>query len=136
MKKIIICMLLALSLCTAALADEMMVHITSVCPDPNHVGTQWAAEYYIGDLRVYDGSIVDLDAAKYDLYTLIGDYDASPETGYAEDVLNVTQTRLDEGFSVEQYLTVKENQGRYRDYWCEWYITYTFIPIGGGIALN
>ena len=124
MKKLV-CIALALVLlfASSALGESMLVHITAVCYDLNHVGTNWQGLFSIGDLQVFDGDIVDLDVAKYLFYSEIGEYDATPDIGFVENEFNVTASRLLKGFTVEQMLTVSENQGMYRNYWNEWYIT-------------
>lgn len=137
MKKIVCAVLaLVLLMATSALGESMLVHITAVCYDLNHVGTNWQGYFSIGDLQVFDGDIVDLDVAKYLIYSEIGEYDATPDIGCVENEFNVTQNRLLKGFTVEQMLTVAENQGMYRDYWTEWYVTYEFIPVGYAYVLN
>ena len=137
MKKFLAAALVLMLLCTPlALADNMMVHITAICDDPNHVGTYWQGLYAIGDLEIHDGDVIDLDVAKYEFYTEIGEYDSSPDIGSADTLYNVTENRLLKGFTVEQYVTVTENKGVYKGYWTEWYVRYDFIPVGYGVTLH
>ena len=138
MKKLISLLLAALLAlgCTGAVAENMIVHIHALCYDLNHIGTKWQAAYSIGGLEVYDGMVLDMEAATYDFHTEIGEYDTTPDIGTADSSFNVTASRLSKGFTVEQYLTVTENKGVYKDYWCEWYITYEFTPVGAAYVLN
>ncbi len=122
--------------CSSALADKMIVHITALCWDTNHVGTQWEGYYSIGGMQVFDGDLVDLKKGSYTFYTEIGDYESSPDVGSVETDFNVTSTRLKNGFSVEQYLTVTEDRGSYKGYWCEWFVYYDFIPVGTATVLH
>ena len=138
MKKIVALTLVLLMLLTAssALAEKMIVHITALCYDTNHLGTRWAGSFRMGDVELMDGMILDLVPAQYEFYTEIGEYDSSPEVGYADDMYNVTKNRLQNGFTVEQYLTVTENKGIYKGYWCEWYVYLTFSPVGNATVLH
>jgi len=138
MKKFVAMLLLAVMLfsCSSAMAERMVVHITSLCYDTNRVGTKWAGTYMIGDTQIVDGMVVDLIPGEYQFYTEIGEYDMSPDIGVADTMYNVTANRLEKGFTVEQYLTVTENKGVYKGYWCEWYIYLDFSPIGDAMVLQ
>lgn len=131
MKKTIAALLAVLMLltCAGACAESFMVHVTAICWDTNHVGTDWQGYWSVGGAQFYDGDIIEFFPGKYEFYTEIASIESSPDIGFADTEFNVTQNRLEKGFSVEQYLTVSEDKGSYKDYWCEWYITYEFTPV-------
>lgn len=138
MKKIV-ALALVLALClgvTSALADRMMVHVYALCYDTNHVGSEWNGYYSVGGYQVYDGDVVELNVDSYDFLTQIYDNDSVPDYGEALDTFKVTANRLNKGFTVEQYLTVTEDRGSYKDYWCEWYVYYEFTPVGNAWVIN
>lgn len=125
---LVICLVL---ICGTASAEWMMVRITAKCADTNHVGASWYGVYSMGGAELRDGDIVDLVEGTYDFTTQIYDSDAKPDVGEATDSCKVTANKLNKGFSVSQYLTVTEDRGYYKNYWCEWYITYEFEPVTG-----
>ena len=136
MKKVVILVLLISLFATGAFADNMMVHISALCYDLNHVGYNWAGNFMIGDIQVRDGDVIDLYPGKYTFYAAMGEYDSTPDIGYAENVYNITDSRLRKGFTAEQIVQVYEDKGSYANYWCEWYIEYEFIPIGDAYYLT
>jgi len=138
MKKLVaIILTVALLLCSvSAVAERMMVHIYALCYDTNHVGTDWAGNYYIGGYQIYDGDVVDLVVDSYDIYTIIFDGDRVPDFGEVTTSYKVTSSRLNKGFTVEQYLTVTEDNGMYKGYWNEWYVYYEFTPVGDYYVIN
>lgn len=133
MKKFIALVIVLLLAAAPAMADFMVVHMTSVCYDPNHVGTKWQAQYSVGGNQIFDGDIVEFFPGQYEFYTVIGEYDTTPDIGETVSTFNVTANRLTKGFTVEQVVTVTENHGVYKDYWTEWYVTYQFIPVPGAV---
>ena len=138
MKKLV-ALILALALClcaSASLADRMMVHVYALCYDTNHVGSVWAGNYYIGGVQVYDGDVIDLDMDSYEFYTQIYDGDTVPDMGEVVSTNKVSASRLSKGFTVKQYLTVTEDKGSYKDYWCEWYIYYELTPVADAYVIH
>ena len=137
MKKILcLALVLAFAFSAAASAESMLVHISAICYDANHVGKDWKGYFSIGDYQIFDGDVIELDMAKYILYSEITDYDATPDVGFAEKSVNVTRSRLEKGFTVDQVLTVQENQGAYTGYWTEWYVSFSFTPVSGAWVLD
>jgi len=137
MKKVLCLVLVLLIAFTAsAAAESFLVHISAICYDTNHVGKDWKGYFSIGGMQIFDGDVVELDMAKYEVYTEITDYDATPDIGYVQEKYNVTQNRLMKGFSIDQVVTVMENQGGYSGYWTEWYVSYTFIPVSNTWVLD
>lgn len=132
---IVLAAVLCLS-CAAALADNMIVHITAVCYDENHVGLNWAGAYSIGGMEITDGQVIDLYPQTYEVTATLGEYDRSPDIGTETNSFKVTANRLNNGFTVQQRVVVSENKGYYKDYWCEWYIYYDFSPVGNAIVLH
>ena len=137
MKKLICLVLVfAFMLSAGAMAESMLVHISAVNWDTNYVGKEWVGTFSIGGTKICDGDVVELGMGKYDLYTEIADMDSKPDVGSEQKTVNITENRLIKGFSVDQVITVAENQGFYSGYWTEWYVTYTFIPVTGAWVLD
>lgn len=108
----------------------MTVRITAVCEDYNHVGDEWYLYSALDGNEIQDGDTLYMYAgSKFDLYTQMTEYDVSgSDVGYYDDQYSLSKTKLNKGFVIDQVVYVYEDKGVYKDYWCEWYVTYEFIP--------
>ena len=117
-------------------SENMIVHITALCYDTNHVGNKWTSAYFINETEILDGDILTLSAGKYDFSAEIVDNDSTPDIGTNVISYNVTANRLTKGFTVQFVVNVEENTGLYKGYWNEWYIYYDFMPVGDAVVLH
>lgn len=138
MKKVIaLCLLALMALAgTAAFAAPagctMRVVITPTCADYNHVGDEWYEYYELNGYEMFRGDVIDFYVG--DEFTLLSrmsekDMFGNYDIGECIEAYRVDPTMIRNGFTIDQYLTVSEDSGVYRDYWCEWYIHFEFIPV-------
>ena len=115
----------------APTTGDMQIFITATCYDYNHVGNDWVEYYELNGYQLLDGDMITLTRGdKLNLYSQITETDIlSDDVGWTEDDYDVTAKMIREGFTIDQYLTVEEDSGIYSGYWCEWYITFEFVPV-------
>lgn len=138
MKKLIcvICLIAFLLPCFqtafAVTGQNMMVTITATCYDYNHVGDEWYEYYALNGYEMVSGDTVYFQYGdSFELYSQITENDVLiDDVGYYSEVYYINDyTLLNQGFTIDQYLTVQEDSGFYSGNWCEWYIHYEFIPV-------
>ncbi|MDD3921061.1 MAG: peptidoglycan-binding protein [Eubacteriales bacterium] len=107
----------------------MTVTISSSCSGYNHVGNSWSKYYSLNDQSASSGSKVEIVLGQsLAIYTKITESDSSPDVGSAKEDVEITQDYFDNGFTITQKVTVKENKGRYSGNKAIWTVTYTFAP--------
>ncbi len=108
---------------------RMTVTLSSVCSGYNHVGENWSRYYSINGKSISSGDTLDIVLGEsLSIYTKITEKDTSPDVGSAQEDVEITQEYFDDGFTVTQKVSVKENKGRYSGNKAYWTVTYTFAP--------
>ncbi len=110
-------------------ARKMTVTIACSCSGYNHVGGNWSKYYSINGVKVSSGDRVELILGEsMVLYSKITEQDKSPDVGSVKETIEITQEFFDNGFTITQKVTVKEDMGRYAGCKAVWTVTYTFAP--------
>lgn len=131
---LVLAMLFALqvfALAYAAQPVQMQVTITAECYDENGVGDEWYEYYELNGYEMFSGDYIDFALGDtFELFSQITERDVlSDDIGTCAEYYEVNRAMLTNGFTIDQYLTVTEDSGRYKGYWCEWYIHFDFIPV-------
>ena len=119
----------ALSTPPPTATKTMTVSVTGHCSDYHHVGNDWTQYYSVnGQSVALDNKVQIMLGESVSLYSEITEIDKYPDVGSATQEIVITQKHLDDGFTVVQSISVKENKGRYKGNTAVWTVTYRFDP--------
>lgn len=106
---------------------EVLVYISSTCPNYNHVGNEWGFEYLINGVPVKSGSKVTLKRnGKIDIKTTIVEYDQYDDISSAYYTVDIDSDYYEHGFKVTKTIYVTENYGDFAGNTATWTVEYTF----------
>jgi len=107
----------------------MNLTISSKCSGFNHVGENWSRYYAIDGQSISSGDMVEIVLGQsITIYSKVTERDSSPDVGSAKEEIEITQDYFDNGFTITQTVSVREDKGRYSGNKAVWTITYSFKP--------
>ena len=108
-------------------AQSMQVKASATCSDYNHVGKDWSQEFYVNGTKIGKGTTMSIAAGDIIMVSAtITEEDKSPDIGTNSKEYTVTQSDLDNGFTIKFKVDVKENKGRYSGSVATWNVTFSF----------
>ena len=108
-------------------SKNMTVSATASCSNYNSVGNEWSKEFYINGSAVKSSSQITVAVGdKVTVKAVITEEDKSPDIGTNSETHTITQSDLDNGFSISFSVDVRENKGRYSGRVATWSVTFRF----------
>ena len=112
---------------SSAASRAMKVTAEAACDDYNHVGNEWAQEFYVNGSKLRVSSEYTLAVGDtVTVRAVVTDKDQSPDKGEGSASHRITQRDLDSGFTVEVEVRVTEDKGRYKGYTAAWTVSFSF----------
>ena len=108
---------------------RMVVKISCSCSGYNHVGNNWSEYFSINGEKISSGTTLEFVLGDtITIYSKITERDKSPDVGSAKKDVEITQDYFDNGFTVTQKISVREDKGRYAGSKAQWTVVFTASP--------
>lgn len=95
----------------------------------DHVGNSWGKQLYVNGEPVKGTAKITVENG--DSFTIqyeIWENDKNPDEGYCKRTIEVTPEIMTKGVTIDEYIIVYENGGRYSGNSAGWYVTITIKP--------